>query len=257
MPTISDSLYFNYDGKSSKDFGIINVNLNNGMYEETFVATRTINETSVRGNDAPLFHSVEEEPLEFSMTIAFTKKFTDEDIDEVVLWLFQNRYKPLYFEDKPNKIYYCMPTGESSIAHNGLREGYLTINMRCKSSKIESPIHVSPTYEILDDEESYQITLENSGHVEVFPEISIEKIDDGHITITKNGKIFEIRDLTHKEQIYINTEKEIIETDIVGLYRYDNVVGDFHDMIMSIGENTYIVEGKCKIIFRYKFKYRF
>lgn len=257
MPTIKDSLYFNYDGKSCRDFGLIHINLDNGMFEETLVANRTINETSIRGSDTPLFHSVEEEPLEFQMAIAFQDGFTDDDIDRAILWLFQNRYKPLYFEDKPNKIYQCMPIGDSSITHNGLREGYVVINMRCKSSKIESPMNTTPTYDLSTNEGSYPITIVNDGHVEVFPEISIEKIGNGHVTIMNGEEIFEIRDLTNLEKIYINTEKEIIETDILGEYRYENVVGEFHDMALSIGDNNFTVQGKCRITFRYKLKYRF
>lgn len=254
MPTISESLHFNYDGKSSKDFGVIHINLDSGMFDEVFVATRSIVETKVRGNDTPLFHSVEEEPLEFDLPIAFTKRFTDEDIDKVVVWLFQDRYKPLYFEDKPNRVFYCMPVGEARIVHNGLREGYVVIHMRCKSSKIESPLKLTPTYDVSD---SHVFSIKNEGHVDIFPEISIEKIGNGHITIEKDGEIFEIRDLTDREQIYINTEKEIIVTDVIGITRYDNVVGDYHDMIMHIGDNEFKVTGACKITFRYKFKYKF
>lgn len=257
MPTIRQSLHFNYDGKSSRDFGVIHVNIDGGMFDETLVANRTIVETDVRGSDTPLFHSVEEEPLEFNLVIAFTKKFTDEDIDNVILWLFKDEYRPLYFEDKPNKIYYCMPVNDSRIVHNGLRQGYITLNMRCKSSKIESPIYVTPTYDLSNNTGDYKINIENTGHVDVFPEISIEKVGDGHITFIKNGEIFEIRNLTDREQIYINTEKEIIETDIVGVTRYENVVGDFHDMILELGDNEYIIQGTCKLRFRYKFKYRF
>lgn len=257
MPTISESLHFNYDGKSSKDFGVIHINLDGGMFDEVFVATRSIVETKVRGNDTPLFHSVEEEPLEFDLPIAFTKRFTDEDVDKVIVWLFQDKYKPLYFEDKPDKVFYCMPVGEARIVHNGLREGYVVVHMRCKSSKIESPVHVTPKYDLSQNTGDYKITIENKGHVEVYPEISIEKVGDGHITIIKNGEIFEIRDLTNAEQIYVNTEKEIIVTDIVGVTRYDNVIGDYHDMVLSLGVNEFTIQGTCKIAFRYKFKYRF
>lgn len=257
MPTIKDSLYFNYDGKSCREFGLINVNLDNGMFEEVLVANRTINETAVRGSDTPLFHSVSEEPLSFQLTLAFEGKFTDKDVDDVIVWLFQDRYRPLYFEDKPNRVYHCMPVGDSMIAHNGLKEGYLVIEMRCKSSKIESPVYVTPTYDLSTNTGDFNIKIVNDGHVEVYPEISIEKIENGHVTIIKDGEIFEIRDLTNREQIYINTEKEIIETDIVGEYRYENVVGDYFDMTLSLGENNFTVKGKCKIAFRYKFKYRF
>lgn len=258
MPTIKDSLYFNYDGISCRDFGLININLDNGMFEETLVASRSINETKTRGNDTPLFHSVEEDPLEFSLSIAFTRKFTDEDIDDIIIWLFQDIYRPLYFEDKPNKVFYCMPIGDSAIIHNGLKEGYVTINFRCRSSKIESPVQTTPTHNFSSNTESGgKVTIVNEGHVDIFPEISIEKIGNGHVTIEKDGEIFEIRDLTNLEKIYVNTEKEIIETDIVGVYRYENVIGDFHDMILSVGSNEFTIKGDCKIAFRYKYKYRF
>lgn len=257
MPTIKESLYFNYDGKSCKDFGLIHINLDNGMFEETLVANRTINETAIRGSDTPLFHSVNEDPLSFQMALAFENKFTEQKIDEIIMWLFQDRYRPLFFEDKPNRVFQCMPIDDSAIVHNGLKEGYVIVNMRCKSSKIESPVNITPTHDLSNNLSKYQIKIKNEGHVEIYPEISITKVGDGHITITKDGEIFEIRDLTNGEKIYVNTEKEIIETDIVGVYRYENVVGDFFDMAMPVGDNTFEVEGKCKIAFRYKFKYRF
>lgn len=257
MPTISESLHFNYDGKSSKDFGIIHISLDSGMFEETFVASRDIVETQVGGNDTPLFHRVDETPIEFDLPIAFTSKFTDKEIDDIIIWLFQDKYRPLYFEDKPNKVFYCMPVGDTTIAHNGLKEGYIVLRMRCRSSKIESPINVTPTYDLSQNTGDYKVTIKNEGHVEIFPEISIEKVGDGHITIMKDGEVFEVRDLTNREQIYINTEKEIIETDIVGVYRYENVIGDFHDMAMPVGDNEFTIQGNCKIAFRYKFKYRF
>lgn len=259
MPTIKDSLYFNYDGKSCRDFGLIHVNLDNGMFDEAFVAERTINETDVRGGD-PLFHGIKESPLEFEMTIAFENEFTDSDIDDVILWLFQDGYKPLFFEDKPNKIYYATPVGDSRIAHTGLKRGYFTITMRCKSSKILSPLITTPLYDLSTNTEKYRINIENSGHLEVYPEISIEKVGAGNIIIThvtNNGKIVEIRDLTDEEDIYINCEKEIIETDIIGVYRYDKVVGELTDLVLLRGNNEFDIEGTCKITFRYRFKYKF
>ena len=256
MPTIKESLYFNYDGKSCRDFGLINVNLDGGMFEETLVASRAINETRVRGSDTPLFHSIDEEPLELQLSIAFKSTFTEEDVDGIIMWLFQDKYKPLYFEDKPHKVFYCMPIGDSIIAHNGLKQGYISINMRCRSSKIESPQNVTSTYHSNSSSDTV-VMIENIGHVEIFPEISIEKTGNGNVTIMKDGEIFEIRNLTNGEKIYINTEKEIIETDITGVYRYEDVVGDYFDMALSVGENTFTVRGSCKIAFRYRFKYRF
>lgn len=258
MPTIKDSLYFNYDGISCRNFQLIQVHLGNGMFEEEFVAERSINELAVRGNDTPLFHGIEESPLEFSITIAFENKFSDSDIDKVILWLFKDTYKPLYFEDKPEKIYHCMPHGDSVIAHTGLREGYFTINMRCKSSKVLSPIKTSPIYTV-PSTGKLRVAIQNDGHVEIYPEISIKKTGIGKVEFIRvaDGEIFEINALTNLEDIYINTEKEIIETDAIGVYRYDNVIGDYQDMSLKVGKTEFDISGACKVTFRYTFKYKF
>lgn len=259
MPTIKDSLYFNYDGVSCRDFGLIHVNLDNGMFEEQFVAKRDINETEVRDGE-PLFHRIKESPLEFDMTIAFEGAFTDSDIDNVILWLFKDGYRPLYFEDKPNRIYYCTPVGDSRIVHTGLRQGYVTITMRCNSPNIYSPFYTTPIYDLSDNTGKYRINIDNTGHLNVYPEISIEKVTAGNIIITQvtnSNKIVEIRDLTDGENIYLNCEKQIIETDIVGVYRYDKVIGDMLDLVLLRGNNAFDIEGKCRISFKYRYKYKF
>jgi predicted phage tail component-like protein len=259
MPTIKESLYFNYNGISCKTYNLMNVNVGgSGMFEETFHASRNINETKVKGNDTPLFNSIDEDPLQFQLTIAFTKAYTDADIDNIIVWLFQDNYKPLYFEDKPNKIYYCMPSGEAQIAHTGLKQGYLTVTMRCKSSKIYSPQQLTPLYDLSTNPSGgFTFSINNTGHEDIYPEISITKIDNGALTFTKDGEIFEIQNLTNLEQIYINCEKEIIETDAIGVSHYDDVIGDYFDMMLKLGNNTIKVEGTCKVQFRYVFKYKF
>lgn len=256
MPTIKESLYFNYNGISCKTYKLMNVSLDSGMFDEAFHASRSINETAIRGNDTPLFNDVTEDPLEFEMTVAFESQWTDTDIDNIIVWLFQDIYKPLFFEDKPSKIYYCMPVGEPRIVHTGLKKGYFTITMRCKSSKIYSPQQTTALYD-LSVSSSQTVTISNTGHVDVYPEISITKVGAGNITFTKNGEIFEVRNLTDQEEIYINCEREIIETDAIGIYRYDDVVGDFYDLALKRGSNTILVQGKCKVQFRYVLKYKF
>lgn len=258
MPFKRDSLYFNYDGKSCRDFGLMLVNLDNAMLEEQLTAPRNLIETRSRGNDDSFLHYVEEEPIEFDMVLAFVDQITDENMDAIIRWLFQDTYKPLYFENSPNKLFYCMAVGEPIITHNGLRQGYITVHMKCNSSKIKSPLQYTPLYDLTNNAGNYKITINNQGHVPIFPEISIDKVGGiGTITITKDGKIFEIRDLANGEKIYVNTEKEIIISDIPGVYRYDKIVGDFYNMRMNVGVNEYFIDGKCKIQFRFRFKYRF
>lgn len=256
MPTIKDKLKFNFNGVWSDSFGLITVDLSNGMFEETLVANRDIVETKMQGNNKPLLHHIEDSTLEFPMTIAFKNGYTDSSIDSIIRWLFVDSYKPLYFEGKEDKVYMAMPIGESSIAHNGLNQGYFTINMRCDSPNVYSPFIISPLETVTG---SKTITVQNNGHFDVYPEISIVKNGSGTITITSvddgTGNIFEIRDLTNAEDLYINCEKEIIETDVPGEYRYDNIIGDFPKLVY--GSNRFVINGSCTIQFKYKNKYRF
>ena len=119
MSTIKDKIYFTYDNVNSRDFGLMHIETGNGMFEEQLVADRTIIETSTR-NGKPLLNRIDEKPISFTMNLAFERRFDEYTIDEIVDWLFQDYYKPLYFEGKEDRIYYCPPEGSSSIVHYGL-----------------------------------------------------------------------------------------------------------------------------------------
>ena len=256
MPTIKDKLYFNFNGVWSDTFKLVNVVLDSGMFEEVFVASREINETKVRGNDKPMLHSVENSPLEFEMTVAFDGKFDDAKIDSIIRWLWVDYYKPLYFRGKENRVFYCMPISDSSIVHTGFSEGYFKIKMRCDSSRVYSPDVITTKQTVSST--PVTITVPSDSHFDVYPEISIKKTGAGTVTIESlddKGNIFEVRDLTNAEDIYINCEKEIIETDIIGMYRYDKIVGYFPKLVY--GQNRFKVTGACEIQFRFKNKYRF
>ncbi|UUV45938.1 distal tail protein [Bacillus phage vB_BanS-Thrax1] len=255
MPTIKDKLYFNFDGKWSDTFGLVNVSLDSGMFDETFVASRELNETKVRGNDRPMLHSVETTPLEFELTLAFDGKFNDAKIDSIIRWLWVDYYKPLYFKGKENRVFYCMPVEGANIVHTGFSEGYFTLKMRCDSSNVYSP-NIITTKETVATTKT--INVPSDSHFDVYPEISIKKTGAGVITIESlddGGSIFEIRDLTNLEDIYLNCEKEIIETDAVGVYRYDKIIGNFPRL--KYGQNRFKITGACDIQFRFKNKYRF
>lgn len=258
MPTIKDSLYFNYNGVSSRDYGLIHITTGNSMFEDVLVGSREILETKSSGSDTPNFNRISSSPIEFDMDIAFENNYSDKDIDDIVMWLFQDGYKELYFEDKSDKLFYCTPVGDPRIIHNGLQQGYITIRMRCNSPYVYSHVYLSEAYDLSTNVIRYPVTIENRGHFTLYPEISITKIGAGHITITdksNGGVIFEIRDLTNLEKIYINSQKEIIETDILGVYRYGNVIGKY--MKFPYGKNNIEVEGKCIIQFRYQYKFKF
>lgn len=257
MPTIREKIRFNYDGIWSDTRNLKSVTLDNSMYTDILVASREIKETESRGNGKPLFQGVTTSPLEFEMTIAFEDRFTDSDIEDIIEWLFPDYYKPLYFESKEDRIFMAMPVSDSSLVHNGLKQGYFTIVMRCDSSYLYSPTILTETYTITPSS-PLELTIDNDGHYVVYPEFSLYINNSGHIEIISlddDGDIFEIRDLVKGEDIYLNSEKEIIETDAIGVYRYDNLIGDFPRL--KKGRNRFKISGDCTIQVRYKKRYKY
>lgn len=257
MPTIKDKIRFNFDGIWSDHFKVINVVTDSGMFEESFVASRSIIETDAKRGFKPYLNGVQESPIEFDMVIAFEDGYDKKLIDEVVRWLFVDYYKPLYFERAENRVFYCMPNGDSSLVHTGFDKGYFKITMRCNASHSYSPTSKTDEFDLSNGEKKV-ITIDNDGHYITYPEISILKIEDGNITITSNsdgGYLFDIHNLTDQEDIYINCEKEVIESDIIGIYRYNDVFGEYPRLL--IGRNNFTIEGKCKIQIRYQNKYKY
>ena len=59
---IKESLYFSFAGRKSSEFGITNVSIQSGLFEEPFIGSRSIRETTVRGNPRPYFTEVETSP---------------------------------------------------------------------------------------------------------------------------------------------------------------------------------------------------
>ncbi len=135
-----EGIHFSYDGVKSVDMGLLNCKISGGMFEETFLPTRNIIEHKTNGNSKPYFQKVTYEPLEFKLSFAFEYYYDEKKIREVARWLNQSYYKPFYTIDNPNRIFYCMIEGDSSLVHNGLKQGYIELNFRC-----DSPYAYQPT----------------------------------------------------------------------------------------------------------------
>ncbi|QWU14457.1 Phage tail protein [Paenibacillus sophorae] len=166
--TIRDSLYFSYAGKKSVDYGIYNVNINGGMQEEPFAASREIQEEKIKGRDRPYFQSVEKQPLQFSVSFAFEDAWDTQKLREVTRWLTEHDYyQELYFTNElgvnPEKVYYALAVDDSTIVHNCLRQGYVNLTFRCDGAYAYSPITTSPLYKWRESTYSNNITDFSSG----------------------------------------------------------------------------------------------
>lgn len=254
MGTIKDKFYFVFDGKNSKDFGILNAELSTGMYEESFGPSREIVETEVVGRDAPIFHGINDIKEPFDLNLIFEDDFDNEKLDDIQRWLFKDYYKPLYFEGNEDRIMYVTIIGDPSLIHNGLEQGYFTVTVHPKTPYKVSQIKTETV--TVDAQGSIQIS--NYGHKDAYPELSIEKIGNGDLIIGIDGRNVKIINLTDGESIYIDTLREIIETDIVGEYRYDNITaGELEDLYVGYGDKAYNITGSCIFSYRFREKYRF
>lgn len=140
------SIYFSFNGINSQDYGIINISTKSGLYEESFVASRKINEVKIRNKNRPYYQDTESEPLSFDVEFLFEDAWDDDKIREVARWLVQPYFCPLIFSESPEKVYWVILEGDSSVVHNGCKMGYVSLKFRAKDSYIYSPTYQSQTY---------------------------------------------------------------------------------------------------------------
>ncbi|QSF43556.1 phage tail family protein [Paenibacillus tianjinensis] len=121
---------------------------------------------------------------------------------------------------------------------------------------IDATDHVSPPL-ISNDITLYfepVIVFNNKGDVKCKPEIWITKIDSGDFSLINTSRIndeFKFVNLVDQEVIYVNNEREDIQTSHAVTYRYK----DFNDNYLNFppGKNILRATGKAKIKFRYQF----
>ena len=186
---INDSLHFEFAGETSEDNGLYNVNIGRGMAIEPFVAEIELIEEVIRGRQKPYFKEVKQRPLSFTVNFAFKEQWNDAKIRSIARWLTNHKiYQPLRFyqdiEDIDNsRIFFALVVESSTIIHNYLKQGYITLTIRCDSPWAYLPIIP------LDKGTTKNFQLDNSGDLPLFPRIQITKIGDGPLTIlnTTNG----------------------------------------------------------------------
>lgn len=253
--TIKESLDFSYAGKRSDYMGLLNVTTKSGLYEENFIANKSIIEEKIPKRDKPYFFGVEYDPLTFPLTFSFNEKWTDKSIEEVALWLHQTTYQPLFFTNNINRIFYCMPVDDFSIIHNGLKQGYLELTMRCDTFHAYTPVYQEVFDFTTNTVDGMDFTFINKGHLPCKPMMKLETVDGGDISIinySDSGKEFKFTGLVNNETLIIDNENEHIKTDLAQTYRFSN----FNNQYLSFprGVNRCKVYGKCKITFQTEFK---
>lgn len=252
---MQESLHFVYDGIRSSEMGVIQVSTDSGLFGEQFLANKRINEEHIRGRERPYFFGVEREPLSFPLHMAFEDGFTEDDIRKVARWIDKDTYRPFHAENNPSRVFYAMSVDSSEHIHNGIQQGYLTLNMRCNSPYTYSPIYIESHEFEFNTSEGVDFTFSNMGDLNCRPHLTIRMLEEGDFSIVNysdGGKEFKFEGLENGEIITIDNELEDIQSSLDGVYRYDN----FNNNYLSFprGKNYLKIYGKCIITFKYIFK---
>lgn len=130
---MKQSINFMFDGIASQDMGVHIAWNDDGLFEENFLPDRKIVEKKIANREKPYFQRVEHEPLSFSLSFAIVDWENPETLRKLARWFFQPYYKPLVFDSNPNRVFYAIFEGDSSVFHNGMGEGYIELTIRCDS----------------------------------------------------------------------------------------------------------------------------
>lgn len=274
---IYSSLKFRYNGIDSDTMKLVNVTLSSGLMEEPLVAERELNEIQIKGRDRPYFQNITLSPLVFDLNFAFTEPWNKALISQIKQWLCQNYYKPFILSDDIStvggvevidKIYYCILVSEPKILHNGLSEGYCTLQFRCDSPYAYSPITTVPKDCSVNPVGGTSLTINNTGDVNCYPKITITKVGDGaneadvSIINTSNANL-ETKFTTsltsgddgivNAEVVTLDNERKTITTSLFGISRY-NAFNDVYFYLIP-GANVLTLKGNAVFSFQLEYRY--
>jgi phage-related protein len=245
-----------FDGVEMLKENGVQINDEGGLFSETFVATKSIKEERVRGNDVPYFFGIEREPLSFSLAFYFDEELSDERKRHIARILDQDVYKPMYAVDNPHRIYYAMCIDDSTHIHNGIQMGYVKLNFRTNAPFAFSPVYFD-NHDFSDNtEKGIEITFENHGDYECKPILEVHMLEDGNFSIinfSNEGQEVKFTNLKKDEVITVDCIKEYVKSNINDL-PFEN----FNDVYLSFvrGYNYLNVKGKCILNFRYQFNFK-
>ncbi len=230
---IRSSEYFRYDGRNSDDFNILNINITSGMVEESFMASREIKTTEIRGRVEPYFQEVRLEPISFSLELGYDGTFTETDLKEIRMWLSQPYYKELIFSDELDQRYFAILNSDIKITHTTNNQGYISCEFLCNSPYKYSPVMVKEYYVTTP---VINLEIFNNGDLICYPKITFKTYSSGTYTIinqTDGGTAFTFTTLADDETIQVWNKEKMISTDLADTYRYSNFNQNWLRLLMG------------------------
>lgn len=271
---IKDKIFFEFNGESCEKYGIYNVNIDeSSMLTELLTASREVTTQRNLYNE-DIITKIADTPLEFTLSFAFLDgwenlkpnggKWTFTDI---VRWLKQPTYKELIFKSSlvgaqtiektivgrdafnapiPEDPFKDVVISEDLIKveaifsddinyiHNGLRQGYLTLNVKCKNPYFYSGITKVLKVDNSEDTGVKIIDVWNNGAYKTEPIIEVEINPDEFAD--KRANSFSLSMKINEELKAINIPKTAPHTSTL------IIEGSMeHGDTIIIGEKTYTI----------------
>jgi hypothetical protein len=228
---------FRFGSYTSPQDDVLNVTLDNDMYNENIRGSRTIVEDKVQGVEAPYFFYVDDEPLEFDVNFAFEAK-TKAEIKTLMRTLitptsytvlnFGEYESSTYIQKSPN--YKVIFIGEPTLNFIGRNvdgtlkyDGYFTLQARCdrpygyQNVSSFNVTNAGVTHNSITDVEVYPniVITVNTGTTNFtigsytsaaftgspISQISFTQVKTGEV-ININGNLFTITSSTSQNDIY-------------------------------------------------------
>lgn len=138
---VNSTKIFTFDGTASTSFtpSIINIKLDNDMYEFAPLGAKSIKEEKVQGRDMPYFYNIDLEPMSFNMTIAFEDYATQAQVNEVIKWLYLPKTPKLLSFTEYGINYFGLFIGQPNFYYvgnnlNGYKFiGYIEVEFRANA----------------------------------------------------------------------------------------------------------------------------
>jgi phage-related protein len=259
-----ESININYNGVSSASLGLLFIRFENQDNSDTFLSDREVVFDTIQKPNShksqTYMYGVKRQPRKFSAEF-YCDDITDDKKSQIAKWLDINTFAPFYTDDAPERIYYCVLTGSPKYITNG-SQAIVTIEMQCQDEYSYSTLKTN-TYDFLLTTGVQTATINNLGDSIISPIIELTLKGNGQTYIFNNNSNSNQtltlatdssgNQLVDGEKLVIDCNKEIITTDRIGVFRYDNMQGKFLDFVL--GTNTIKVTGNCRIVFKYQYKY--
>ncbi|MFK3936700.1 hypothetical protein ACI2JA_04180 [Alkalihalobacillus sp. NPDC078783] len=263
---IKESLGITYAGVHSSQLGVTNVSIEEGLFEEHFLADQTVNFIRIKNQIRSLLIDRDKQPIVHNIRLYFENGFDNKKLRLVKQWLDKDFFEPLQFDEDYGRVYYAMLQDSSSLTHTGHEDnqGYVTFSMICDSPYSYSPIQSSQIYKYQDSKcyrQGYpvpngKIQIYNDGDFGINPLLKIKKIGNGSVEVINDGKpndSFKIDNISDGAEITVDFEREIIESNTPNKYYYSDSNENY--FTIPLGEQTLSGKGDFELEVLYESTY--